>query len=81
MELLIECQDEGVLASILVREGVSVAVGTPLAVLCETELAAEQLRALLPGTSDVYDAAQVAVPVAVWLSYLKSGKAPEGGCM
>jgi hypothetical protein len=95
--LLVESQEDGVLAHILVPEGQQVPIGTPIAIINEDAAAApqqqqqqqqQQSRAEGPGytcpTSNVYDPQQPSVRVLEWQSYLKDSTKPAGsdcGCM
>jgi len=76
--LLVESQEEGYLAEVLVEQGpASIAVGTPLATFVEREESVQALKAAggyqCP-TTNVYDDTQSNVPVLTWQSYLKSTK-------
>lgn len=74
--LLVESQEEGYLAKILVESGQDViAVGTPIGLLVESKEALEGAAALpsdwRPHTTNVYDETQPKVNVLPWQSYLK----------
>ncbi|GBF93517.1 dihydrolipoyllysine-residue acetyltransferase component 1 of pyruvate dehydrogenase, mitochondrial [Raphidocelis subcapitata] len=91
--LLIESQEEGLLARTLAPEGAALPVGAPIALVAEGvgEGAAPAARAAAlaaaaawqVGTSDVYDSSQPAVRVLEWQSYLRDSKEEPGGrkCM
>ncbi|KAG1675412.1 hypothetical protein FOA52_012331 [Chlamydomonas sp. UWO 241] len=74
--LLVESQEEGFLAQILVPEGPdAVRVGAPVATFCDTAEGAAAAAA--PGaptlpTTDVYDESQPHVNVLPWQSFLKT---------
>jgi hypothetical protein len=94
--LLLESQEEAVLAAVLVPEGQEVKIGTPIAVLCEDQddvaaagKAAKQIAGL-----DMYDDAAVqqqqqsssgmTLQLLEWQSYLKDSQKEPGdscGCM
>lgn len=76
--MLIEAQDAGVLANILVTEGQQVCAGTPLAVVTESKEDAEKLKQHVPRTTDVYDQSQEQVHVMMIQMYRKHSKAPVG---
>lgn len=89
--MLIETQEEAFVAKLLVPEGQEVAVGTPIAVLCDNEeqlqLAATQAAAVkkIYNVYSVGEGSPVrSLRVLEWQSYLKeSSKEPgkDGGCM
>lgn len=89
--MLIETQEEAFVAKLLVPEGQEVAVGTPIAVLCDNEeqlqLAATQAAAVkkIHNVYNVSEGSPVrSLRVLEWQSYLKeSNKEPgkDGGCM
>ena len=77
VSLLVESQEDGYLARILVDESdQNVTVGAPVALFVESEEALRKAVDELPATwkpqtSNVYDAAQPRVNVLPWQSYLK----------
>ncbi|KAI8472736.1 MAG: hypothetical protein J3K34DRAFT_412935 [Monoraphidium minutum] len=79
--LLIESQEEGVLARRLAEEGAALPVGAPIAIVSEDDSAAAvaAAAAFAPPTSDVYDAAQPRVRVLEWQSFLKAQEGGGGG--
>lgn len=86
--MLIESQEEACMAKILVPEGQEVAVGTPIAVMCEDEdqqQAAAAQADKITSIGNVYEEEQQqagqSVRTLVWQSYLKeSQKEPGGSC-
>ncbi|KAK9819392.1 hypothetical protein WJX81_001745 [Elliptochloris bilobata] len=83
--LLVEAQEDGVLQRILVPEGQHVAIGTPVALMSEEEVAPPGLQEWRPPEGfSVYAAGAAAgadVPrTLVWQSYLKEGGKDSGGC-
>jgi len=75
--MLVESQEDGYLAKVLVPEGTdNLPAGRPVAVFAETEAAAAAAAAdgapRVP-TTDVYDDAQPRVAVLPWQSFLKQG--------
>lgn len=91
VNLLIESQEYGILSRVLVQEGQTVKVGTPIAVVAEGpgSPAAVMAEGYACETSDVYDAEQPQVKVLTWQSYLAGPKEGEekaegganGSCM
>ncbi|MEW5314515.1 MAG: hypothetical protein WDW38_006007 [Sanguina aurantia] len=81
VNLLIESQEYGVLSRVLIREGESVKVGTPIAVVAEGPAtpAAVAAAGYRCETTDVYDASQPQVKVLTWQSYLAGPAPPRKG--
>ncbi|KIY96201.1 hypothetical protein MNEG_11761 [Monoraphidium neglectum] len=92
--LLIESQEDGVLARRLAPEGATLPVGAPIAVVWEEsgggggdgDADAGRLAAArrhTPPTKDVYDESQPSVRVLEWQSYLKESSEDPGAkkCM
>jgi pyruvate/2-oxoglutarate dehydrogenase complex dihydrolipoamide acyltransferase (E2) component len=76
VSLLVESQEEGYLARILVESGQEVLpVGAPIALLVESQESLKEVAALpsswKPPTTNVYDDTQPRVNVLPWQSYLK----------
>lgn len=82
VSLLIETQDEGFMGKIMVQEGSSVTVGTPLALICEHEEHLEQTKLHECQVSDVYNTEEP-VKILTWQSYLQAGEGStrDSGCM
>jgi pyruvate/2-oxoglutarate dehydrogenase complex dihydrolipoamide acyltransferase (E2) component len=77
--MLVEAQDEGHLARILVPEGERVVVGTPVALMCED---AGDLAAIQGFEGDVSsDEGKDARRTLTWQAYLKSGTGKGEGCL
>jgi hypothetical protein len=69
-------QEEGFMHSILVEEGRTVPVGTPVALMAELEESLSQLDGYKVPVGNIYEGGQAAVRSLSWQSYLKSD---EGG--
>jgi pyruvate/2-oxoglutarate dehydrogenase complex dihydrolipoamide acyltransferase (E2) component len=65
--------------SILVPEGRNVPVGTPIAILADSQESLEQLGSYKPQVRNVYEE-DGQMRTLIWQSYLKSDKGDSGGC-
>lgn len=79
--MLLESQEDVFWQQTLVDEGREVAVGTPLAVVCEFEEDLAELKEYKVPVDNLYGTGSEKVRMLTWQSYLKSSKGDSsGGC-
>lgn len=81
VSMLIESQEDGFIAKILIPEGRKVKVGTPIALWCEYAEDMQKAKDFTCPTDNVYDDSQPEVKVLEWQSYLKTSSKEGSGCM